>query len=484
MSSERSGRTEINRARVLANSATHRRDSIWIELHAPAVAILWGGDNNTQAPAGEIFPSAEKCVFRPFLLLGIPLLVAGIQLRGGGIPARIPDETARRIRHAQGIALRKPFRPPHLREGEIDFDMAKKLSTQDILAKARAQSGQPAAPSPPGQDEPPAEAQAPEAAAESRAAEPPAAELSKPAAPKPAPKPAGGAPKSTKDILAAARAQSGGVGTGGAPAAPKPAAKAGSTKDILAAARAQAAGETGAGAAAEAAPKAAPKAKPAAKAAATGGGVSVQEMLKAVREGKKPEAPAAPQPVRPPIPQKPVARKAEPPNESRRNVILALIATPFALAWTLCSVASGAFLLGMARFMMPNVLVEPPSKFKVGPASDYPPGTVSTKWTAQFGIWLVHTTYAGRNMVYALASVCTHLGCTPNWLDGEQKFKCPCHGSGFYITGINFEGPAPRPLERVGIRVAEDGMLEVDKSVKFQQEMGQWEDPASYVETA
>jgi cytochrome b6-f complex iron-sulfur subunit len=74
------------------------------------------------------------------------------------------------------------------------------------------------------------------------------------------------------------------------------------------------------------------------------------------------------------------------------------------------------------------------------------------------------------------------LGCTPSWLEGERKFKCPCHGSGFYITGINFEGPAPRPLERAGIRLAEDGMLEVDKSVKFQEEMGQWNDPTSYFE--
>ena len=89
-------------------------------------------------------------------------------------------------------------------------------------------------------------------------------------------------------------------------------------------------------------------------------------------------------------------------------------------------------------------------------------------------IWLVVGSYA-------LASVCTHLGCTPSWLEGEQKFKCPCHGSGFYITGVNFEGPAPRPLERVGIRIAEDGMLEVDKSLKFQEEMGQWKDPASFV---
>jgi len=135
--------------------------------------------------------------------------------------------------------------------------------------------------------------------------------------------------------------------------------------------------------------------------------------------------------------------------------------------------------------MFPNVLVEPPTRFKIGPASDYPPGTVSTKWTALRGIWVVHTDqYQGKDLIYALASVCTHLGCTPNWLDGEQKFKCPCHGSGFYITGINFEGPAPRPLERVGLRLAADGALEVDKSVKFQEEKGQWEDAKSYVDPA
>jgi cytochrome b6-f complex iron-sulfur subunit len=131
--------------------------------------------------------------------------------------------------------------------------------------------------------------------------------------------------------------------------------------------------------------------------------------------------------------------------------------------------------------MMPNVLVEPPTKFKIGPPNDYAPGTVSTKWQAQFNIWVVNGDIDGVQMIYALSTVCTHLGCTPNWLEGEQKFKCPCHGSGFYKTGVNFEGPAPRPLERVGIRLAEDGMLEVDKSVKFQKELGQWANPSSFV---
>jgi cytochrome b6-f complex iron-sulfur subunit len=165
--------------------------------------------------------------------------------------------------------------------------------------------------------------------------------------------------------------------------------------------------------------------------------------------------------------------------------MMGMILSPFAMAWTILTVMTGVWTLALARFMFPNVLVEPPSQFKIGPPSDYPLGGVSTKWTAKRGIWVVHTDqYKGQSLIYALASVCTHLGCTPSWLEGEQKFKCPCHGSGFYITGVNFEGPAPRPLERVGLRLAPDGALEVDKSVKFQEEKGQWEDGKSFVDAS
>jgi cytochrome b6-f complex iron-sulfur subunit len=131
--------------------------------------------------------------------------------------------------------------------------------------------------------------------------------------------------------------------------------------------------------------------------------------------------------------------------------------------------------------MFPNVLTEPPSKFKVGFPSNFAPGQVETKFVPQFGVWVVNYEYNGKSEIYALRTVCTHLGCTPNWLEGEQKFKCPCHGSGFYKDGINFEGPAPRPLERYAIRLADDGQLEIDKSKIFQEEIGQWNDPASYV---
>jgi len=223
--------------------------------------------------------------------------------------------------------------------------------------------------------------------------------------------------------------------------------------------------------------------------------MSAADMIRAAREGKTAGADAGVKiPGKVALPKKPLKSpyaapkpEAAKPQESRRSVLaylLGIVTSPVVLAWTSMGAAATASTLAMARFMMPNVLVEPPTKFKIGPPTDYGPGTVSTKWKAQFGVWIVNGEVAGQQMIYALSTVCTHLGCTPNWLEGEQKFKCPCHGSGFYKNGVNFEGPAPRPLERMGIRLAEDGMLEVDKSVKFQQELGQWENAASFVPVA
>ena len=371
--------------------------------------------------------------------------------------------------------------------------MADKLSTEEIIKLIRQQDGGGAAPA---ASEP--EAAEPEPVEEAASA--PAEEA--PAAPQKKKKPAA-APGDTAGIMAAIRSQgSGGAVADDAPAeapakpaaaAKKPAAAAPKdTAGILAAIRGGGAGST---AEKPAAAKASPKKK--AAAAPAGDLPPVKEMLEQLRAGKKPAAAAestgeAPQrPVKPEKPvlkvpdkpaKKPAARPSGPP---RRAVLIALIATPFALAWTLMSGLAGAWLLLLARFMFPNMIVEPPTTFKIGPPSDYPFGTVSTKWTAARGIWVIHTDrYKGRDLITVMASVCTHLGCTPSWLEGEQKFKCPCHGSGFYISGINFEGPAPRPLERVGVRLAPDGMLEVDKAVKFQEEKGQWEDPKSFVDAS
>lgn len=153
------------------------------------------------------------------------------------------------------------------------------------------------------------------------------------------------------------------------------------------------------------------------------------------------------------------------------------------LAWGAFSAASAAALAATGRFMFPNVLNEPPQQFKAGFPADYSPG-VDERWKEKFGVWLVRTPDDVAQHAagfYAVLTTCTHLGCTPNYLAAEAKFKCPCHGSGFRLTGVNFEGPAPRPLERCRVVLTEDGQILVDKSRKFQYELGQWIDPEAFL---
>ncbi len=153
------------------------------------------------------------------------------------------------------------------------------------------------------------------------------------------------------------------------------------------------------------------------------------------------------------------------------------------LAWGAFSAASAAALAATGRFMFPNVLNEPPQQFKIGFPNEYGMG-IDERWKEKYGIWVARTPddiVQHASGFYVLISTCTHLGCTPNYLSAENKFKCPCHGSGFRLTGINFEGPAPRPLERARVVLADDGQILVDKSRHFQYELGQWIDPEAFL---
>ena len=145
--------------------------------------------------------------------------------------------------------------------------------------------------------------------------------------------------------------------------------------------------------------------------------------------------------------------------------------------WSVFAAFSGVSLLAAIRSAFPRVLFTPPSTFKAGLPTDYAIGEVSEKFKKDQRVWIIRTE-AG---LYALFAKCTHLGCTPRWLTAENKFKCPCHGSGFYKTGVNFEGPAPRPLERLRITRAEDGQLLIDKGVKYLYEKGEWTKPGAFL---
>lgn len=171
------------------------------------------------------------------------------------------------------------------------------------------------------------------------------------------------------------------------------------------------------------------------------------------------------------------ARKQRETDPQRRAVVGG---AALAIGWTAFGVATGVSVgPAFARFMAPNVLEEPDPRVRCGKFSKYAemqPGEVNEDYKPQ-GIWIIRT--EGR--VAALSIICTHLGCIPNWLPNDRKFKCPCHGSGYMPNGINFEGPTPRPLERFKVTI-EDGILVVDKSKKFQYELGQWDMPGSYIE--
>src|SRR5579871_788256 len=191
-------------------------------------------------------------------------------------------------------------------------------------------------------------------------------------------------------------------------------------------------------------------------------------------------APAASsKPAPPPKPAPPVKTPGKAGTERRIFLFAffgALFGSWIAVAWTALTLSMLGMVLGTVRFLFPNVLSEPPSKVKAGFPDQYEEGKVVDRFKDQ-NFWVVR--YQG--IIYALSTTCTHLGCTPNWLEREEKFKCPCHGSGFKITGVNFEGPAPRPLERWAVFVGEDGQIVVDKSKKFQQERGEWTNPESFI---
>src|ERR1700691_5984310 len=165
----------------------------------------------------------------------------------------------------------------------------------------------------------------------------------------------------------------------------------------------------------------------------------------------QPASPAAPAPT-PAAAAKPAAKAApksyDPPDKGRRRLIWALI-------WSYL----GINLLLFLRFFFPRALYEPNTVFSVGYPSDFVLG-INQQFLLTNRIWIVRE--PGR--IFVIFARCTHLGCTPEWKPSENKFKCPCHGSGYDAEGVNFEGPAPRPMDRAHIETDATGKIIVDTS--------------------
>lgn len=125
------------------------------------------------------------------------------------------------------------------------------------------------------------------------------------------------------------------------------------------------------------------------------------------------------------------------------------------------------------RAMIPNILYEPPKRFKVGLPSELAEGV---NFIDSHRVYIIRK----DNQYSCISGKCTHLGCTVKYvsLDHQEtveirgqevtvdhEFHCPCHGSKFRQDGSPYSGPAPSALLWHRLEVApEDGKLVVDVS--------------------
>lgn len=64
--------------------------------------------------------------------------------------------------------------------------------------------------------------------------------------------------------------------------------------------------------------------------------------------------------------------------------------------------------------------------------------------------------------VYAVSTVCTHLGCIVRLENGG--FDCPCHGSRFSLDGTVQKGPAPKALPWLSVSAVSADTFIIDES--------------------
>jgi cytochrome b6-f complex iron-sulfur subunit len=102
--------------------------------------------------------------------------------------------------------------------------------------------------------------------------------------------------------------------------------------------------------------------------------------------------------------------------------------------------------VGMMRMPKAAVLPSPSKKFRVG--------IPDTLQSGEAFVPVGRTTalFRDREGVYAISTVCTHLGCIVKPTTGG--FECPCHGSAYAADGSVVRGPAPRALDWLKVTTA------------------------------
>lgn len=164
-------------------------------------------------------------------------------------------------------------------------------------------------------------------------------------------------------------------------------------------------------------------------------------------------------------------RSPPPPSEAPAQPQRRSFLQKLGLGALVAGVGGQAYML--MRALVPNVLYEPPMRFKLGSPRQFPEGVT---FLDEQRVFIVRE----KDTLHAISATCTHLGCTVKAITLDQprrvtiggkpveiqaEFHCPCHGSKYYGDGTNYSGPAPKPLPWLAMEIApDDGQLLVDAS--------------------
>ena len=153
---------------------------------------------------------------------------------------------------------------------------------------------------------------------------------------------------------------------------------------------------------------------------------------------------------KPDTPESTPARLAPPPVPRRDFLGLAAL-------WSAGSALLFA-MIGMIRLPKAAVLPSPSKKFEVALPESLPPGEAFQPPGRHISL------FRDGEGVYAISTVCTHLGCIVK--PSETGFDCPCHGSKFDPNGAVIHGPAPKALPWLAVKVIGENRVVVDEGME------------------
>lgn len=125
----------------------------------------------------------------------------------------------------------------------------------------------------------------------------------------------------------------------------------------------------------------------------------------------------------------------------------------------LSSMAAAMFfsLFGMLKLPKAAVTASPAKKFNVVLPENLAAGEAFVPPGRNVAV------FRDGDGVFAISTVCTHLGCIVK--TSKEGFDCPCHGSGFTADGTVRKGPAPKPLPWLKVTKSGSGFT-IDEEAK------------------